>query len=97
MVPVTFGQIREYCSRIHRVSICMESTLTYQNYRFISQVPHVFDSLYLYGVGLIESEFYGGDGLAEPSAGKLNYLPCLEFMLSERPKEDDNGENKSRG
>lgn len=92
MGPITFGLIRTYCSRINRVSICMKETLEYQNFRYIDQVPHSFDQLYLYGIGPIESEFYGGDGLAGPSAGQLNFLPCIEFMLSKTPK--DGGGNE---
>lgn len=95
MTPITFGVIREYCSRINRISICMKETLEYQNYRFIDQVPHSFDSLYLYGIGPIESEFYGDAGLAEPSAGSLNVLPCMEFMLSETPRERETYGQKS--
>lgn len=87
MEPITFGVIRKYCSRIDRVSICRKETLEYINFRFIDQVPHSFDALFLYGIGSIESEFYGKDGLAAPSAGGLNSLPCLEFMLSETPRE----------
>lgn len=86
MDPITFGVIRHYCSQINRVSICMKDTLEYQNFRFIDQVPHSFDSLYLYGVGAIESEFFGEGGLADPSAGRLNFLPCMEFMLAETPR-----------
>lgn len=92
MNPVTFGVIRRYCSRINRVSICRKETLEYQNFRFIGQVPHSFDPLYLYGVGAIESEFFGEGGLTDPSAGELNFLPCMEFMLSETPREEEKEE-----
>ena len=92
MNPVTFGVIRRYCSRINRVSICRKETLEYQNFRFIDQVPHSFDPLYLYGVGAIESEFFGEGGLTDPSAGELNFLPCMEFMLSETPREEEKEE-----
>lgn len=97
MNAVTFGVIRQYCSCINRVSICMRGTLEYRNFRFIDQAPHSFDPLYLHGVGMIESEFYGEDGLAEDSAGELNFLPCIEFMLAETPrKEEKNERNDSR-
>ncbi len=97
MRPITFGVIRRYCSRINRVSICMKETLEYRNFRFIEQVPHTFDPLYLYGIGPVCSEFYGEEGLAEPSAGSLNFLPCMEFMLSETPREwRQNGHEQPR-
>lgn len=86
MEPITFGVIRQYCSRINRISICGKKTLEYQNFRRIEEVPHSYDPLYLYGFGAIESEFYGEGGLADPSAGELNFLPCMEFMLSESPR-----------
>lgn len=97
MQPITFGIIRQYCSRVNRVSICMKETLEYQNFRFIDQVPHSFDRLYLYGMGPIESEFYGEEGLADPSAGGLNFLPCMEFLLSKTPRrEADNVQHSPR-
>lgn len=94
MAPITFGVIRQYCSRINRVSICMKETLEYQNFRFIEQVPHSFDQFYLYGIGPICSEFSGEGGLTDSSAGKLNFLPCLELMLSETPKGEEQGEHE---
>lgn len=92
MNPITFGGIRQYFSCVDRVSICMKETLEYQNFRFIDQVPHSFDSLCLYGIGMIESEFYGEAGLAEFSTGSLNFLPCMEFMLSETPRKEKKNE-----
>lgn len=92
MESIQFGLIRQYCSRINRISICIKENLEYQNFRFIEQVPHSFDPLYLYGIGPIYSEFYGEDGLAGSSAGELNFLPCMEFMLSETPRRG--GENE---
>ena len=94
MNHITFGVIRRYCARTNRVSICRKETLEYQNFRFIGQVPHSFDPLYLDGVGVIESEFYGESGLADPSAGKLNFLPCMEFMLSETPRKGTEHEHQ---
>lgn len=64
---------------------------------FIEQVPHSFDSRYLYGVGMIESEFFGEAGLAEPSAGELNFFPCMEFMLSETPRKGTEHEQNKLG
>lgn len=78
--PLTFGDVRAYCSRIDKVSICMLETLNYQNYLFIEDVPHDYDRYYLYGFGMIESEF--------KDEGKILLKRCLEFMLSEEPKKD---------
>lgn len=83
MVKIAFGEIRKFVSQIDRVSICMDETLRYYNYRFIKQVPHDFDELYLYGMGVIESEFEGDDG----EEGML-LEQCLEIMLSEKPRTD---------
>lgn len=78
---ITFGDIRNYCSRIDKVStICMKETLTYQNYHFIEDVPHDYDRYYLFGFGMIESEF--------EDEGKILLKRCLEFMLSKEPRKD---------
>lgn len=77
---ITFGDIREYCSRIDRISICMKETLTYQNYRFMNQIPHVYDRYYVYGFGMIQSEF--------EDDGSLTFEHCIEFMLTEEPRDD---------
>ena len=52
-----FKEIKKYISAIDRVSICMYETLRYENYRFIRRVPDKYDEYYVYGIGLIESEF----------------------------------------
>lgn len=75
-MTLKFKDVRGYCSRVDRVSICMLETLAYENYRFISEVPDTYNDKYLYGFGVIESEF-GEDN---------DWLTCLEFMLSETPK-----------
>lgn len=80
--PLTFGDIRVYISRVDNISICMKETLTYQNYRWIEKVPHDFDSYYLYGIGMIESEIDKEDG------DGYTFEWCLEFMLSEKPRKD---------
>lgn len=79
MKALTFGDIRPYMSRIDRISICMEKTLRYQNYEFIQEVPHEFDSLYLYGFGVIYSE-------NKDDCLRLSHH--MEFMLSEKPRDD---------
>lgn len=74
MKELTFGDVRELCSRIDRVSICRQEDLRYENFRRSSEVPHTYDAYHLIGFGLIESEF--------EVDGKTVFLPCLEFMLS---------------
>lgn len=80
---IRFGEIRKYCSRIDRVSICVKETLCYENFEYIHQVPDTYDELYLYGFGIILSEFPGENGLRP-----LEWLGCLEFMLSITPRKD---------
>lgn len=60
MTKITFGEIRKFVSRIDRISVCME-TGRYHNYRYIKQVPHDFDNLYVYGIGIIDTEFEEGE------------------------------------
>ena len=78
--PLTFGDIRAYCSRIDKISICMLKTAAYQNYHFIRDVPHDYDRYYLYGFEMIESEF--------EDEGKMQLDRCLEFVLTEEPRKD---------
>ena len=58
MECITFGTLRKYISRIDRLSICMLETKEYSNYVFLKDVPDRYDDLYVYGIGMIESEFY---------------------------------------
>lgn len=76
---IRFGTIREYCSCIDRVSICMHETLQYENYPFIRDVPASYDELYLYGFGIIESEF--------PDEDRIRLKRCIEIMLSKEPRD----------
>lgn len=75
---IRFGMIRKYCSRIDRVSVCMQETLRYENYLSIKDVPADYDNLYLYGFGIIDSEFADGHG--------IQLKKCIEIMLSEEPR-----------
>lgn len=77
---IRFGEIRKYFSLVDPVSICMEETLRYENFKYIHQVPDTYDELYLYGFGIIHSEFPGEHGLRP--------LECVEFMLSKTPRRD---------
>lgn len=75
MKELTFGDVRGFCSRIDRVSICRQEDLRYENFWSISQVPTAYDAYHLIGFGVIESEF--------EVEGKTVLLPCLEFLLSQ--------------
>lgn len=61
---LTFGELRWYISRIDRLSICMLEDLSYHNYICMSHVPENYDKYYVYGIGMIDSEFYK-DGAGE--------------------------------
>lgn len=77
---IRFGDIREYCSRIDRVSICELESMRYENYERIGNVPETYNSLYLYGFGMIDSEFREEDLMC--------LRGCIEFMLSKRPRSE---------
>lgn len=74
MEAIKFGSIRKFCSVIDRVSICSKETLCYENYESIRLVPHIYDDKYLYGFGVIESEFDG------------TFKKCMEIMVSDTPR-----------
>jgi hypothetical protein len=71
-----FGKLRRYISKIDRISICMHETLQYENYHLIREVPELYDDYYVYGFGMIESEF--DDTLKK----------CIEVMISKEPRND---------
>ena len=75
MQDMKFKDVKKYCYRLYRVSICFYETLEYKNYDRMNLVPNLYDEKYLYGFGIIESEF--GDDLCH----------CIEFCLSDFPKE----------
>lgn len=75
---IQFGTIRKYCSSLDRVSICMRETLSYENFRSIRDVPASYDGFYLFGFGIIDSEFPGERG--------IRLKKCIEFMLSKEPR-----------
>ena len=83
-----FKELRKYLSRIDRLSICMLETLEYKNYIWLKHVPEEYDDLYVYGIGMIESEFYEEHGYkAEGDRENLTLATCMEIMLSGKPKE----------
>lgn len=80
MREITFGELRRILSVVDRVSICMEETLSYENYFCIRDVPHKFDEWYVCGIGGIRSEF--------PQDGNLHFMPCLEILVSKKTRTD---------
>lgn len=83
-----FKELRKYISRIDKVSICMFETSTYENYLFFKDVPDIYDNLFVYGIGMIQSEFYEvkeGSYSINYKEGNLAFVPCIEIVLS---KED---------
>lgn len=103
MYVPTFGEIRPFLSRSERYSICMQETAEYENYRFLNDVPERYDTLYVYGIGLIETEFYEPDGNEDNSYNdpsgivvmneqtiyrpNLKFRQAIEIMLSKEPRE----------
>ena len=76
-----FKDIKKYISIIDRLSICNKETLQYQNYKCMVEVPDIFDEMYVYGIGHIQSEF--------EEDGNLIFTHCIEIMLSTEPRFED--------
>lgn len=86
---ITFKELRGYLSRINRLSICMLETLCYENFPMLKDVPHTYDDYYVYGIGMIESEFYKVGKCDYAASGQhedLVFVHCMEIMLSTEPK-----------
>lgn len=86
---ITFGDLRCYLSQIDRLSICMKETLCYENYMCLQDVPESYDRYYVYGIGMIDSEFYKigkGEYAASGERKDLTLLKCIEVMLATEPK-----------
>ena len=54
-----FGLIRCMLDRTVRIQICMHEAGEYWDYKNIGEVPHVYDEMKVFGIGLVQSE-YGG-------------------------------------
>lgn len=72
---IKLGQIRPFFDKTGKVSICMAETLRYENYKYIKDVPHYYDNYYVYGFGIIESEF------RDPVTNEMDYFTYEKFML----------------
>lgn len=94
-----FGNLRRYISVIDRISICMHETLQYENYRLIREVPELYDDYYVYGVGMIESEFSENDNYPDKNTHykkdesmcamqvPITLKMCIEIMLAQTPRD----------
>lgn len=86
---ITFRELRNYLSVLERLSICILETSDYNNYICLEDVPHFYDDYYVYGVGMIESEFYKINKCEYAASGDrkdLALVNCIEVMLSQEPK-----------
>ena len=93
MTYLKFKELRRYISKIDRLSVCKKEDLSYDNYRYIDHVPASYDEYYVYGIGMIESEF-PAEWICNPRElehGRLGentvMASCLEIMVSKTPKE----------
>lgn len=89
-----FKELKKYISVLDRVSICMRETLRYENYRFLRDLPDKYDELYVYGIGMIDSEFeienpeYMLDVKEKDICGKFYFAKCIEVVLAEKPRDE---------
>ena len=68
--------LRNYVSRIDRISICLKETLSYENYSCMQEVPETYDDYYVYGIGIIDSE-------VRENGKMIDFKPHLEIMVSD--------------
>lgn len=78
--------LRNYVSRIDRISICQKETLNYENYSCMEEVPDKYDEYYVYGIGMIESEVFENNKL-------VDFKPHLEIMVCDKPMEHEGEKN----
>ncbi len=86
---ITFGELRSYLSVIDRLSICILETMCYENFILLQDVPESYDRYYVYGIGMIDSEFYKigkGEYAASGERKDLVFAKCMEVMLATEPK-----------
>ncbi len=53
---LTFGQIRGLIDKTVRIQVCVQDTLEYKDYLSIREVPHDYDDIKIFGIGLVYSE-----------------------------------------
>lgn len=80
MISIKFKDLKPFISRVDRLSICMYETMRYENFINIRNLPQKYDEYYVFGIGMIYSEFYGVSRCVystNPEDGELVLLPCL--------------------
>jgi len=77
-----FGELRKYFAHHDNISICMRKTLEYENFQARESIPHSYDDLYVYGVGLNDEVF--PDRFDKEA--KATYQACLEIILDDEPR-----------
>ena len=82
-INIRFKQLRDYISTIDKISVCDYDSLSYDNYACMEKVSTKYDNYYVYGIGIIQSEF-------ENKEGKVEYCDCLEIMVRRCKKIDEN-------
>lgn len=84
MIKIKFRELRERLSVTDRISICYKETLQYKNFITIKDVPDSYNDLIVYGIGIIESEFYKINDFeytTEGSNENLVLLSCIEIVV----------------
>ena len=82
-----FKELKNYISLIDPLSICLKETGDYENYKHVGLIPDLYDDYYVYGIGMIETEFPVSDFPYEAnSIEKICFKTALEIMLSTEPK-----------
>jgi len=75
---IRFGELRGVLSQVDRVSLCRKETMEYTNYLSVKDVPREYDDFWVYGVGIIESEFYSCEEKED-----LVMEMCMEIVIGE--------------
>lgn len=92
-MAITFKEVKQYISRVVRVSICHEDG-SYDNYTLISDIPEgKYEDLFVYGIGMADVEFpldvYSKIAPNQPVKLADCFLGCgLEIVLYGKPRTD---------
>ena len=89
-----FKELKKYLSRIDRYSVCiLNESLSYENYRWLRDIPDKYDDMYVVGIGRIESEFEEDAVFENEKKGNAigngqYFADCIEIVVSEIPVKD---------
>lgn len=82
-MSISFKKIREYLSCNECISLFFENG-HYRNYSSVSCIPEgIYDDLYVYGIGLIYTEFTGNNNSETLQPANIIYKPAIEIALCE--------------